>query len=695
MLFQTYQFTALNFIESTKWKIFILLFLFILSPVIGFGIENIDSLKSKLGNATDEKTKVNIILDISDYFLDTNLDSARDYADNVILIAEKNNYQIEIARANQYKGIAEAIDNHAEKANLFFQKSLEIYNALDDKAGLSKTYNNMGIVFNMNQNFPEAIANYKKALNYYEEDKDSIKMAPILMNIGVLYFDIEKYDLSLKYCQNAYNIYNNHNDKTGRAECANNIGDVFKQIGKLDSALIFYDKSLQLEIENKRNYGIGFELNSLGETEFLRGNYKTALDYFFQALKYRTEINTQFEICETNINIGKTYYSTGNLNQAEKYCLKGIVVAEEIKNESAIRDGALVLSNIYEKQKKFDKSLYYYQKFSSVKDSIIIKKNHKKITQISMEYEFNKKLIANDLEFKAKLEKQVMFRNYLLLFSCLGIILTIVVYSRFRLKRSANIALTERNTIITEQKQSLSKTAEELTEAINTKNKFFSIIAHDIKNPYNIVIGFAELLKNEYDSFDDNQRKEFISEIYKASNLTYELLENLLVWANGQRGEIIIKKENILVSDIVKNSLSAYLQAAEKKQISITYQIPADLFVYADKTTLTIVIGNLFNNAVKFTRQNGIINIMAIQNPESINISITDNGVGIDSLKLKNLFRLDKSQSTLGTENEKGTGLGLILCKDFVEKNNGILEVKSSLEKGSTFIVSLPKFENS
>lgn len=230
----------------------------------------------------------------------------------------------------------------------------------------------------------------------------------------------------------------------------------------------------------------------------------------------------------------------------------------------------------------------------------------------------------------------------------------------------------------------------ELMQINASKDKFFSIIAHDLKGPFNIIMGYVQLLKKGYDQFDDAERKEFIAEIDKSSENTFELLESLLMWARSQNNKIELIKEPLNFKDEIHEIVKIYLPAAENKKLKIKVEVLDDIVIYADKFSLKTVVSNLLNNAIKFTPSNGIIKIHAIQNEHYIEISISDNGVGIQEEMISKLFRIEENVSTLGTNDEKGTGLGLLLCKEFIEKHDGVIWVESEVGKGSRFAFTIP-----
>ena len=230
-----------------------------------------------------------------------------------------------------------------------------------------------------------------------------------------------------------------------------------------------------------------------------------------------------------------------------------------------------------------------------------------------------------------------------------------------------------------------------LQESNATKDKFFSIVAHDLKNPFNAILGFTHLLSNNYESFDESVRKKMISNIHTSAETTYALLENILTWAMTQQGRIVIKKEETNLAEHVEKSISAQTINSKKKNIEIVIDILKDQVIVIDKHTMSTVIGNIVSNAIKYTHEGGSIHISSKLKHDKLKLTIKDNGVGMSQVQLEKLFKTSENNSTQGTNKEQGTGLGLILCKEFVEKNGGKIQVESEIGKGSTFIITLPK----
>lgn len=230
----------------------------------------------------------------------------------------------------------------------------------------------------------------------------------------------------------------------------------------------------------------------------------------------------------------------------------------------------------------------------------------------------------------------------------------------------------------------------ELKELNATKDKFFSIIAHDLKNPFNTLMGFTELLLENISDYSEEKLEEFIGILYDTSKQSYNLLENLLEWSRSQTGRLDMAPEMISIHEIFDENVDLLSNHATKKGISLFNKIDPDAIAFADPNMIGTVVRNLIANAIKYTKDKGAITCSSNITSDMIEVTVTDTGIGIKPENLDKLFRIDVNYSTSGTDDETGTGLGLILCKEFITKNGGEIRVESKFGEGSTFIFSLP-----
>ncbi len=261
-----------------------------------------------------------------------------------------------------------------------------------------------------------------------------------------------------------------------------------------------------------------------------------------------------------------------------------------------------------------------------------------------------------------------------------------------------NAALEERQNQIEEQdkelksqRDQLKEANEELRKSNTTKDRFFSIVAHDLKNPVNSLLGFSSIFKQRFDKLNDERKYEYIDHLHFASRQLYNLLENLLTWAKNQQGQFEFHPRAVNFQDILEESFNLIKSRINEKNIAVVRKTIPDLQVYGDFNMLYAVIRNLLSNAVKFTPENGEVTIETIMEGEDhVRIAVSDTGMGIPDEVRENLFRVDGNISRKGTDGEKGSGLGLIICKEFMEKHDRELFIETGENQGTTFYFYLP-----
>lgn len=262
---------------------------------------------------------------------------------------------------------------------------------------------------------------------------------------------------------------------------------------------------------------------------------------------------------------------------------------------------------------------------------------------------------------------------------CIGLILNLMLYVMIRM--AAKI----------ESRSNQIKAQNKKLKTLNaTKDKFFSIIAHDLKSPYNAVLGFSDILLTQSENLDRQEIKSIADMIKRSADVAVNLLTNLMVWSQSQTNRIKFNPEVLDLTDIVSHVILLYNETALQKGISLSFDLPENSTVTGDREMLDTILRNLVSNAIKFTRPGGKIIVSAVKDEYETIVSVADNGIGISKENKKKLFRIDEGYTTAGTEKEKGTGLGLILCLEFVEKHGGRIWVESTPGKGTIFSFSIP-----
>ncbi len=272
-----------------------------------------------------------------------------------------------------------------------------------------------------------------------------------------------------------------------------------------------------------------------------------------------------------------------------------------------------------------------------------------------------------------------------------GVLKTLV--DRLRDMNIAEEQLASQNRLIAKQKEELEKQKKELIELNATKDKFFSIIAHDLRSPISTLVSLCEMLRTDADLLTGKETHEILFDLHNLSENYLKLLDNLLQWASIQTGRMMANPEKFNVVNVIDEVIGFYKILASGKQVNLHSAADGDVNVFADKNMIRTVLRNLVSNALKYTNIDDYVVLGVRLLPDMIEVYVKDNGLGMTAETVEKLFKLDQTFSTVGTANEQGTGLGLILCKEFIEKNNGSIHVESEPGNGSTFRFTLPLSE--
>ena len=253
-----------------------------------------------------------------------------------------------------------------------------------------------------------------------------------------------------------------------------------------------------------------------------------------------------------------------------------------------------------------------------------------------------------------------------------------------------NISLEEQKEEIITSNEVLRKQKDELNELNAMKDTFFSILAHDLKNPFSSLYSLSELVVDNYDHMDEEEKMTLLKKINKSSELIYNLLNNLLTWSRSQRGDIDYSPEKLILSNLVDVNINLHKVHAEKKGVRFTSAVSNELLAYGDREMINTILRNLINNAVKYSQEGGGIEVRVNEKGEFLEVIVSDEGIGISEENAEKIFRIDTKYKSPGTSGETGTGLGLILCKDFAEKNRGRIWCESQEGSGTKFYFTIP-----
>ena len=531
-------------------------------------------------------------------------------------------------------------------------------------------------------NYEDAVAIYYQALEQAEQSHDSILLAKVTLNLGMVYDELEDYDEAINFFHKALLISQSIKDSSVIAKTYQNIAISYQNKKDLTKALEYNEKANELAILKKDTTMIIDVINNFGTIAYDQKNLIKSLDYYTKALNLYQKIKDRKGIAMAYNNIGLVYLDKNEYEKSIDYFNKSLTLATELKMHDFIGDIYSNLTIYYQQKKDFKKAFYCYDRFNAIYDSLAGEKKNKMIYEIQAKYKLGKNTRELE-ELKVKNRSQLNAIDSAKSTQFYWVAITILVM----MLMCATVYL-----LIKEKKlaSELKNKTKELYELNVSKDKFFSIIAHDLKNPFNVLVSYTGILKTDLDVFSKKELEQIISDLNEASENGYNLLQNLLIWTRSQTNRIHILKTNFVLADIFKEVKGlAELNLANKEQ-TLSIEFDPQLSVYADKDMISVVLRNLVFNAIKFSVKGSTINLNASLVGSNVRIDVADSGIGISEESIKKLFTLDKNTMTHGTEGEIGTGLGLVLCKEFVEKNDGTIWVESKLGKGSVFSFTIP-----
>ncbi|WP_319230564.1 tetratricopeptide repeat-containing sensor histidine kinase [Draconibacterium orientale] len=610
-----------------------------------------------------------------------NIDRSQAYYDSALPIAQQLDdywYQSDIFLRT---GINQHTTGDHLKALQSFNLSIQAGRQSKNYRAVGAAYSMMGTVFRVNGLYDRATEYIIKARLNYEKTGYTEGYAWSAYLLGRIYTDLRLLDKAMEYYMLSLETYEEQaekdQNKNGVVICYEQIGILYLLQGNTDEARKYIENTLQIFEENNSEYGISNAYKNLGRIEYASGNYKLAEKYLKQSLNSKIELDDFLSQPSLYLYIGLCYTNTNRTNEGIASIRKGLDQAI-INNQKRIQlDIYSELSSIYLNLNDLDNAIACQQQQIAIQDSMLFGAANIKLEQLQGIYELDAKnnQIA-DLEQeneinRLKLRQHRSSRILMLIAVLLAIIIAGIIYIFYQRLRQKNIQLEEANL---------------------AKDKFFAIIAHDLRGPVHTQTAFLNHLHQEFDSVDKEELKKLLKLLVSESENISDLLDNLLLWAQSQVKKMEINTAELELKGIIQNTVEKLQQSARLKQIALSLETDNQLKVLSDANMLQTIVRNILSNAIKFTPRGGSILVKTFASAhKKVTIKITDTGLGMDSEKLNKLFDISSKSYSQGTENEKSNGLGLILVKDFVEKNRGTINIESEKGKGTSVLVTLPQ----
>ena len=579
-------------------------------------------------------------MDIANYATSPKL-SLR-YAQQALAIASKLNNPKQQAAAWLNISQAQATLGEFERALDASFNSIDLYQSVDSQTGVSSGYLVLGGLYVRQGNFSTALQYYNQSIDIFRKEQDTTRLATALLNVS----------------------------------------EVYEENAQYDSALLLLDEAGALFRAMQFDVGQAYTIGNSGIVNVLLGEDEVGEQKIREAIAILQPVADYYAITQYQLSLAEIYQQRGNVNQAISYAQQSWQMAEPHGLLEQMRNASERLAQLYAEQGSYEQAYEQQSRYLMLKDSLSNEEVVRNMADMRTEFEVAQKQAEIDyLTGRRKLQRMV--QGGLILLSLLVIIVAWLYYRNYQVQKSANRQLSQ-------QKKELHTQNELLDSLIATRERFFSIISHDLRGPVHAFHSLSLVLKMRLESKTYGDLPMIANHIEQSALQLSMLLDNLLNWATNQRDNIPLRPERLSLDSMANEVLSIFQIVAVTKQIQLHCSVPPGLCVRADRNALFTVLRNLVNNALKFTPEGGEVQVTAEQADQRVNIRVTDNGIGMSPDKVATLFQSREGESTWGTAGESGVGLGLQLVQEFVRRSQGMILVTSEPGRGTTFTVQLP-----
>ncbi|WP_165963626.1 tetratricopeptide repeat-containing sensor histidine kinase [Hymenobacter radiodurans] len=505
--------------------------------------------------------------------------------------------------------------------------------------------------------------------------------------LGHLYTSEAKWPQALKNHEQALVAWQKAGNEYQTVVAMNNMAHVHRQQRHYSRALYHLQRAYRKALEYQDSACTGQTLASIGQVYQAMNNQEVAMGFYTQALTNLPPTTAPGYTADLLHCLATAHDSIGNHERASAYLKQALPLARQAGALSRVSSIYQSLSNLYQRDNQYSLSLDALRHYAELQDSVFAEQRSAQVAELQTRYETEKKereiqLLTKDRQIQAsQLRRQQLLRDVLLTGTAVLIVLAGVLYRSRRRHRRLNSLLQQQNVDIQAQR-------DELGQLNRTKNTLFSVISHDLRSPLGSLYSMLSLLN--MGALPPERLAVHSERLSRMLDTTLSLLDNLLNWSAAQMGGEATRPEPVYLDEAVEETLSLLLSDAERKGIYLLNHVEEPCVVHADLNMIRLVLRNLVANAIKFTPAAGTVTVAAQPLGTMWEITVTDSGMGISTTDREKIFGQGGPHTTLGTAREKGTGLGLLLCKDFVERNGGKLSFESEVGQGSIFRFTLP-----
>lgn len=630
-----------------------------------------------------------------------NYDSALTYFQDAEKMAD--HYKLESVKAYSlfYIGKYNETKGNFEHAKQFYDQAIEISRKIKDDRQLATILLSRGKNYLSEARLNLALQCYMEAFQLSEHLNDQLLYAEAASHLGGLYLQMDQYEKALEYDKKALTYRADMNNPDGIAKSYNNIGKAFIELKQPDSAFYYFNQSLQFCEKINYKKGRVKALTNIGKMYIQQNKYNKATELLNKAFTISNQAGYNTGIAESSVALANMYKNTGQTNKAIGYYQLSLAKVKATNYDEILEGIYSGLFECYSSINDYKSALQSHISLLETEKRLLNVENKRQLALLNISFDLERKdkdnqMLRTDNELKELLIKRKNTFMWLIIVALsFTIVLCLTIYNRLYAKKKANRLLEELNHKITNQNNELATLNNELEKVNLEKDKLFTIIAHELRNPLYWFQNLAEVLSKKYKTMPADKVQKSLSALDESAKNAFHLMDNLLQWSRSKLNRIHPKKTARKLFDLVSDTADMYQTILRHKELHFFNGIPEDIMVYADADLLCCVIRNLISNAIKYTPNHGAINIQCSSaaalngTGQLITVVVSDSGTGIPDANIYRVFD-DNLISMPGLLEEKGSGLGLKLCKDFVELNGGTIWVKSVASSGTQIFFTVP-----
>ncbi|MFN3754952.1 tetratricopeptide repeat protein [Flavobacterium sp.] len=577
------------------------------------------------------------------------------------------------------------------KAKFFLIKAEKVAKKLNDKNLIAEVIFNFGANYYIIGSYDVALQNYIKAAEIFESENNKVGVAKCLMGKGLIQQGFGRDKEALKNFEKSITICRTLNNEKFIVKNLLNIGISQTNLKEYDEAYKSFKESLKLSIKNKSTDDAQMTMNKLANIHFIKNNLDSTIYYYQKVLNSSVKPNLWEEAYALS-GLSEVYLKKGNYQKAIDFGLKGYNTAKIVRAKWDIARSSEIISTIYSQQNNFE-SAYHFLRINKIyNDSLYAESKIKEVNILQLEAKEaeNERLFAKAEIAQQKLNNIRIFVGFVF-FLLIALLIFIYQYYKYTNQKGKFFKEIEiKNRDIQSQQSMITAQNIALEELNQTKNKIFSILSHDLKTPINSLIQVIEL--NKQNDLTKEEQTFIFDQLQKQVEGTSLILNNILNWANSQIDGTSVHLEKIALNQIIEESISSFYAEVVKKKVTFNHNKETAVFIKADIGQTRIIIQNIIANALKFAPLNSQIDIHYTSDDKYQKIHIKDYGNGLNESKIEEIMNFNKRLiSEKGTSMEEGTGLGLLLVKQFLINNKGQLDIKSVEGESTEFIISFLK----